>query len=65
MRLLALLAPLFGLLVLSGCHDDEDHDRHRHSRFDRDYERRDVIVVPARGPDWNSRYDRDYWHRHD
>jgi hypothetical protein len=62
-RFLALLAPLFGLLVLSGCHDDHDHDRDRHhSHWDRDYHRDNVIVVPARGSNWDR--DRD-WRRHD
>jgi len=58
-RLILIIAGLFGFSALAGCDHDHDHDRDhwdRHSRWDRD--RHDnVIVVPARGHDWDRGHD--------
>jgi len=58
--MITLLAALFGFVALAGCDHDHDHDwDNHHARWERE-RHEDVIVVPARGHDWD--HDRDDWH---
>jgi len=62
-RLVLTIAGLIGFSALVGCDHDHDHDHwdHHSSRWDHN-RHDDVIVVPARGHDWNHDRDHDWGH---